>query len=157
MAPSASTLQQLACSLHERWEGLGPQAMDAIQDKTTSRPRWQAPQFRSAASWWRCGPTRSGALKPAVARPLAARSPSITPGPAPAKAGGGRLKALYFAGMPESGKPALKAQLASEVAHIRQFRPDIAITSTADGAPDNWTFLEVMVPSGRGDSIRRNS
>ncbi len=32
MTPSASTLQRLACSLHERWEGLGPQEMDAVRD-----------------------------------------------------------------------------------------------------------------------------
>ncbi len=31
MRPSASTLQRLACSLHERWEGLGPQALDSIR------------------------------------------------------------------------------------------------------------------------------
>ena len=48
--------------------------------------------------------------------------------------------------MPESGKPTLKTQLASEVAHIRQTRPDIAVVAVADGAPDNWTFLESLSP-----------
>ena len=51
--------------------------------------------------------------------------------------------------MPESGKHALKAQLASEVAHIRRARPDIAITAVADGAPDNWTFLESLSPEAQ--------
>ncbi|MCY4502410.1 MAG: hypothetical protein OXE57_12705, partial [Alphaproteobacteria bacterium] len=41
------------------------------------------------------------------------------------------------------------AQLASEVAHIRQARPDIAITAVADGAPDNWTFLESLSPEAQ--------
>ncbi len=31
-AMTPSTLQRLAGSLHERWEGLGPQAMDAVRD-----------------------------------------------------------------------------------------------------------------------------
>ena len=70
----------------------------------------------------------------------------MTPGPTAAKAGGERLRTLYFARMPESGKPTLKTQLASEVAHIRQTRPDIAVVAVADGAPDNWTFLESLSP-----------
>ena len=48
--------------------------------------------------------------------------------------------------MPESGKIRLKAQLASEVAHIRRVRPEIRIGAVADGAADNWTFLESLSP-----------
>ena len=48
---------------------------------------------------------------------------------------GERLRTLYFARMPESGKPTLKAQLASEVAHIRQARPDIAVVEPSPMAP----------------------
>ena len=48
--------------------------------------------------------------------------------------------------MPESGKVTLKAQLASEVAHIRQLRPDVRIVAIADAAADNWTFLETLSP-----------
>ena len=57
---------------------------------------------------------------------------------------GERLKTLYLGRMPESGKVTLKAQLASEVAHIRQLRPDVRIVAIADGAADNWTFLETL-------------
>ena len=46
----------------------------------------------------------------------------------------------------ESGKVTLKAQLASEVAHIRQLRPDVRIVAIADAAADNWTFLETLSP-----------
>ena len=59
---------------------------------------------------------------------------------------GERLKTLYLGRMPESGKVTLKAQLASEVAHIRQLRPDVRIVAIADGAADNWTFLETLSP-----------
>ena len=44
------------------------------------------------------------------------------------------------------GKVTLKAQLASEVAHIRQLRPDVRIVAIADAAADNWTFLETLSP-----------
>ena len=59
---------------------------------------------------------------------------------------GERLKTLYLGRMPESGKLTLKAQLASEVAHIRRARPEIGIVAIADGAADNWTFLETLSP-----------
>ena len=59
---------------------------------------------------------------------------------------GERLKTLYLGRMPESGKLTLKAQLASEVAHIRQLRPDVRIVAIADAAADNWTFLETLSP-----------
>ena len=59
---------------------------------------------------------------------------------------GERLKTLYLGRMPESGKVTLKAQLASEVAHIRQLRPDVRIVAIADAAADNWTFLETLSP-----------
>ena len=59
---------------------------------------------------------------------------------------GERLKTLYLGRMPASGKVTLKAQLASEVAHIRQLRPDVRIVAIADAAADNWTFLETLSP-----------
>ncbi len=45
-----------------------------------------------------------------------------------------------------ANKAALKAQLASEVAHIRRVSPKIRIGAVADGAADNWTFLESLSP-----------
>ena len=85
MAPSASSLQRLARTLHERWEGLGPQALESIRNTediplgavsaSVSLPRLRRGRL---ASWWRCGPVRTGAPKPAGARPPAAPSPSST-------------------------------------------------------------------------------
>ena len=60
---------------------------------------------------------------------------------------GKRLKTLYLGRMPESGKVTLKAQLASEVAHIRQLRPDVRIVAVADGALGQVTR--------RGQRLRR--
>ena len=69
-------------------------------------------------------------------------------------ADGKRLKTgIYFGRMPESGKLTLEAQLASEVAHIRRLRPEIGIVAIADGAADNWTFLESLSPEDRCDRL----
>ena len=139
MTPSASTLQRLACSLHERWEGLGPQAMDAVRDTDDIPPEAVSASVSLDGVMVALRAGEDGRDE-ACWREAACGTVCFL------DAEGERLKTLYFARMPESGKPALKAQLASEVAHIRQARPDIAITAVADGAPDNWTFLERLLP-----------
>ena len=135
MTPSASTLQQLACSLHERWEGLGPQAMDAVRDTDDIPPEAVSASVSLDGVMVALRAGEDGRDQ-ACWREAACGTVAFH------DRDGERLRTLYFARMPESGKLALKAQLASEVAHIRQARPDIAITAVADGAPDNWTFLE---------------
>ena len=103
------------------------------------RTRRSAPRCRSTASWW---PLRAGEDGRAEAswREAACGTVSFH------DARGERLKTLYLGRMPESGKVTLKAQLASEVAHIRQLRPDVRIVAIADAAADNWTFLETLSP-----------
>lgn len=61
------------------------------------------------------------------------------------------LSTQYCARMPESKKRSLKNQLASTLAAIEQKRPDLALVKIADGAKDNWTFLEGEL--GDGDSV----
>ncbi len=58
---------------------------------------------------------------------------------------GKRLKTLYLTACPKAAFT-LKAQLASEVAHIRRVRPEIGFVAIADGAVDNWTFLASLSP-----------
>ena len=139
MTPSVSTLQRLTLSMHERWESLGPETLGSIreaegipQDATTASvsldgvmvPLRPGEDGRAKASW----------------REAACGTVSFH------DAEGKRLKTLYLGRMPESGKLTLKAQLASEVAHIRRARPEIGIVAIADGAADNWTFLETLSP-----------
>lgn len=142
MAPSASTLQRLACSLHERWEGLGPQAMDAVRDADDIPPEAVSASVSLDGVMVALRAGEDGRDE-ACWREAACGTVSFH------DAEGKRLKTLYFARMPESGKPALKAQLASEVAHIRKARPDIAVVAVADGAPDNWTFLDSLSPEAK--------
>ena len=103
------------------------------------RTRRSAPRCRSTASWcrWRAG--EDGRAE-ASWREAACGTVSFH------DARGERLKTLYLGRMPEGGKVTLKAQLASEVAHIRQLRPDVRIVAIADAAADNWTFLETLSP-----------
>ena len=142
MTPSASTLQRLAYSLHERWEGLGPQALESIRNTEDIPPGAVSASVSldGVMVALRAGEDgRTGACW----REAACGTVSFHDGE------GERLKTLYLARMPESGKHTLKAQLASEVAHIGRARPDIAITAVADGAPDNWTFLESLSPEAQ--------
>ena len=55
---------------------------------------------------------------------------------------GERLQTRRYGRMPESDKASTKAWLQAELAHIRTARPDLAIVAIADGAANNWTFLE---------------
>ena len=117
MTPSVSTLQRLTRTMQERWETpSAPRRWTASVTPRAYRTRRSAPRCRSTASWCRCGPARMAVPRPPGARPPAARFPSTT-------CRGERLKTLYLGRMPESGKVTLKAQLASEVAHIRQLQP----------------------------------
>ena len=131
--------ERLTLSMHECWESLGPETLGSIreaegipQDATTASvsldgvmvPLRPGEDGRAKASW----------------REAACGTVSFH------DAEGKRLKTLYLGPMPESGKLTLKAQLASEVAHIRRARPEIGIVAIADGAADNWTFLETLSP-----------
>ena len=142
MAPSASSLQRLAQSMHERWEGLGPQALESIRDREDIPPEAVSASVSLDGVMVALRAGEDGRDE-ACWREAACGTVSFH------DAEGERLKTLYLARMPESGKRTLKAQLASEVAHIRRARPDIAIVALADGAPDNWTFLESLSPEAQ--------
>ena len=139
MTPSASTLQRLTVTMQERWERLGPETLDGIREAE------DIPQDAVTASVSLDGvmvALRAGEDGRAEAswREAACGTVSFH------DAEGERLKTIYLGRMPESGKPTLKAQLASEVAHIRRLRPELGIVAVADGAADNWTFLEGLKP-----------
>ena len=139
MTVSVSTLQRLTRSMHERWESLGPETLDSI------RGAEGIPHDAVSASVSLDGvmvALRAGEDGRAEAcwREAACGTVSFH------AAEGKRLKTLYPGRMPESGKVTLKAQLASEVAHIRRVRPEIGFVAIADGAVDNWTFLASLSP-----------
>ena len=139
MTPSVSTLQRLTLRMHERLGSLGPEALDGI------RSAEDIPHEAVSASV-----SLDGVMVALCAgedghaeaswREAACGTISFH------DAEGTRLKTLYLGRMPESRKVTLKAQLASEVAHIRDVRTEIGIVAIADGAADNWTFLGSLSP-----------
>jgi len=72
------------------------------------------------------------------------------------------LSTVRMARMPEPKKATLKASLTAEVADVLAQRPDLQVIRLADGAKDNWTYLDALpvlitamasVPRVEGPSI----
>lgn len=57
---------------------------------------------------------------------------------------GNRLATRRFAYMPEANKRTLKARLQAELKRVLEERPDLTIVAVADGAVNNWSFLEKL-------------
>ena len=61
---------------------------------------------------------------------------------------GDRLESRGFGRMPEKGKTTLKAMLSEELKAALAPRPDLLVVGVADGAKDNWTYLDSTLPEG---------
>jgi hypothetical protein len=61
---------------------------------------------------------------------------------------GQRLGTRRLARMPERHKGTLKTSLTAEVFSTLVARPDLRVVKLADGAPDNWTYLDGPLPVG---------
>ncbi|RMH21200.1 MAG: hypothetical protein D6701_02780 [Gemmatimonadetes bacterium] len=61
---------------------------------------------------------------------------------------GKRLSSVRMARMPEAKKATLKAMLAAEVHEALGQRPELTVVKLADGAKDNWTYLDSVLPAG---------
>jgi len=59
---------------------------------------------------------------------------------------GNMLESRHFGRLPEAGKASLKSQLSAEAFHWLALKPDLKLAVVADGAKDNWTFLESLSP-----------
>jgi hypothetical protein len=55
---------------------------------------------------------------------------------------GERLHTLYVAAAPEYGKEQFFTRLDREIAHVKELYPQAQYTGVADGAADNWTYLQ---------------
>jgi hypothetical protein len=58
------------------------------------------------------------------------------------------LGTRYFSRMPEHKKRTLKSQLTQVLEQVLAQRPSLAVIKVADGAKDNWTYLEDTLPQG---------
>jgi hypothetical protein len=61
---------------------------------------------------------------------------------------GNRLSTTVLGRMPERGKKTLKDTLEDELVAVLDRRPDLDIVGLADGARDNWTWLDRVLPEG---------
>jgi hypothetical protein len=61
---------------------------------------------------------------------------------------GEMISAIRMARMPETNKLSLKAMVIDELGTILAARPDLPVVKVADGAHDNWTFLDQAIPLG---------
>ena len=59
---------------------------------------------------------------------------------------GERLDTLSIARMPEPKKATLKTMLSAELDTVLSRRPDLQVVTVADGAHDNWRYLDTLAP-----------
>lgn len=58
------------------------------------------------------------------------------------------LATRRYGSMPEHKKRGMKEFLKKEVTHALEYRPELQLVKIADGAKDNWTFLDGELPNG---------
>lgn len=61
-------------------------------------------------------------------------------------ADGNMVQTSYFGRLPEQGKLSLKAQVSQEAFHWLGRKEDLTVVAIADGARDNWAFLDTFSP-----------
>lgn len=61
---------------------------------------------------------------------------------------GERLKTVRLGRMPEANKRSLKAMIRAELHPVLEARPELVLVKLADGAKDNWSFLDNELPAG---------
>jgi len=156
MSPSRSSLDRLPKQLSERWES------ERETFENTVRMAELVPDEAATVAVSLDGvmaPMKDG--EAVQKRAQAAASGRQTKGPAGYREvgcgtvsfydeDGELLRAVRIGRMPEPSKETLKAMLVTELGHALAQRPDLRLVGLADGAKDNWTFLEstlAKVPS----------
>lgn len=151
MSPSRSSLDRLPKQLSERWEA------QRETFENTVRMTELVPEEASTVAVSLDGvmaPMNDG--EAVEKRAEAAASGRQTKGPAGYREvgcgtvsfydeDGELLRAVRLGRMPEPGKETLKAMLVTELGHALAQRPDLRLVGLADGAKDNWSFLETTL------------
>jgi hypothetical protein len=154
MQPSKSSVDRLPKRLSARWEG-GREGFEASLREGSSVPEEAVSVAVSLDGVM--VPMKDGQREAKRARSRAVGKQ--TKGPAGYQeascatlsfydAEGKRLATTRMGRMPESKKATLKSMLAGEVHAALGQRPDLTVVKVADGARDNWTYLDALVPDG---------
>lgn len=159
MTPSKSALDRLPKQLSERWESdresfdeevrrtdLVP---DAAVTVAVSLDGVMAPMKDGGATAKRAETAAQGQQTkgPAGYREVGCGAIMFYDGE------GELLRAVRMARMPEPNKATLKAILKEELGHAFVQRPDLHLVRVADGAKDNWEFLDKELSAVGGSSI----
>jgi hypothetical protein len=154
MAPSKSSLDRLPKQLGARWER-GRVDFEQVLRGAEMIPRGAVTMAVSLDGVML--PMKDGAR--AAKRAEATAQGKLTRGPAGhAEAGcatvsyydgdGERLATVRLGRMPEHKKATLKKMLADEIAWALSHKPSLGLVKLADGARDNWSFLEEELSEG---------
>jgi len=141
MSPSKSSLDRLPKKLHEHWNS----------NRLTLEKKLMG-EFKIPDEATMCAISLDGVM-------ISTRYARVLPGDSrwsEACCGtvsffdqaGELLQTQFLARMPEHKKKTLKAQLKKYSEHIKQLRPDLEVIKIADGARDNWTFLNDEIKDG---------
>ena len=154
MTPSKSSLDRLPKALSARWEAHREAHEAALREPFTvpheavsmavSLDGVMVP-MKDGARWAKRAEARAAGRRtkgPAGYQEVGCASVSFY------DADGERLDTVRMARMPEAKKATLKSMLAAEVHAVLAQRPELTVVKVADGARDNWTFLEELVPGG---------
>jgi len=153
MNPSRSSLDRLPKHLSSRWEQEHEGLEQSLRADTLEVP---AEAVRLAVSL-------DGVMAPMkdadrqAKRAAAQAAGQATKGPAGYRevgcgtvssydGDGERLGTLRIGRMPEANKATLKQMLSAEVDAALSQRPDLEVVKLADGARDNWSYLDDLAP-----------
>ncbi len=147
MTPSASSLDRLPKELSRHWETqreaweAALRAMETVPAEATvlalSLDGVLAPMKEAGRAQKRSQADKQ-ASGPAGYREVGCGTLSLY------DAEGQRLGTVRYGRMPETKKASLCAQLQAEVQSILALRPDLKIVKLADGAKENWRFLDQL-------------
>jgi hypothetical protein len=140
MTPSASSLDRIPKLLSQRWEG------ERIESEDELRTQDKVPKDAAIIA------TSLDGVHVPLKKKEVQDDPKNKNGYREASCGtvsyldknGKRLSTIRFGRMPERKKRTLKSQLQAEFDWAMAQRPDLLVVKIADGAPDNWEFLQEL-------------
>ncbi len=141
MQPSKSSLDRLPKKLSGQWQ------QKQVDFELSMRQQARIPAEAVAASVSLDGvlvPIQGGVILPGDSRYEEASCGTLTF----YDKAGDPLSTRRYGCMPEHKKLTMKAFLRKEVHYMLECRPDLQLVKLADGAKDNWTFLDQSLPDG---------
>lgn len=147
MNPSVSSLQRLLSSVHWAWQGMEEEALDGIrsgedipEEATRVAVSLDGVKVHLRKGEYPIGIDPEGDRSDTNWRDAACGTVSFH------DCEGNTLRTISSGRMPEKKKWTLKRWLGKEFEPIRKARPDLTLVGIADGADDNWDYLDGMMP-----------